>query len=275
MTVTSTGQALSILLYVIATIMLWRRLQLLQLENNIPGLRAPAGLVIFAGVIAHFIALYIDVFSPDKLQVGITAASSLVAAIIITLFLVAYTRKPIENLGLILLPVAALAVLLHWIWPGAQISVNATPLATLHIAVSLLAYGLLAIAAAQGILLLLQERLLRQHQPGGILRALPPLQSVESLMFQLITIGFVLLSLTLISGIFFSEEVFGKGFRFNHHIVLSISGWAVFGALLIGRWRSGWRGTVAAAWTLTGFGLVLLAYFGTKLVAEVILQKSV
>lgn len=275
MTAISIGQALSVLLYIVATVILWRRLQLLQQENSIPGLRKPAGLVILVGVIAHVIALYIDVFSSGELRLGLTAAGSLVAATIIILFLIAYIRKPIENLGLILLPLAALAILLHWFWPGARTSVNATPLATMHIAISLLAYGLLAIAATQSILLLIQEHLLRQHQPGGILRALPSLQSVESLMFQLIGIGFVLLSLTLVSGIFFSEEVFGQRFRFNHHIVLSISGWAVFGTLLVGRWRSGWRGTIAASWTLTGFGLILLAYFGTKLVAEVILQKTV
>ncbi len=275
MTAFATGQALSIILYITGAAILWRRLSLLQDDAGTPGLRQPAGLVVLAGLIAHLLSLYISVFKSGSLELGITAASSLVAATIVALYLIAYTRKPIENLGLMLLPLAALAVLAHWGWPGARVSVDATPLATLHIAISLLAYGLLAIAASQSILLLFQEHLLRGHHPGGILRALPPLQSVELLMFQLIGIGFLLLTLTLISGIFFSEEVFGQRFRFNHHIVLSIGGWAVFGVLLLGRWKLGWRGRIASSWTLSGFGLLLLAYFGTKFVAEIILQKTV
>lgn len=274
MTALSISQILSFVLYVIASAILWHRLKLLQQDSTHPGLRKLAGLVVLAGLLAHLLALYLDVFRADGLTLGLTAAGSLIAATIISLYLATYLRKPVENLGLMLLPIAALAIALHWGWPGARVSIHATPLATLHIAVSLLAYGLMAIAATQSILLLVQEHLLKQHHPGGIMRVLPPLQSVEMLMFQLIGIGFVLLTFTLISGIFFSEEVFGQRFRFNHHIVLSIAGWGVFGVLLLGRWRLGWRGKVASSWALSGFGLLLLAYFGTKFVAEIILQKG-
>jgi len=253
--------------------MLWRRLRVLQQDESNPGLRKPTALVALLGLISHVMTVYPGLTASGSLQLGLTAAGSVVAATVIALYLIAYLIKPIENLGLLLLPISALAVAAHWGWPGVNVSVLTTPLSTLHIAVSLLAYGLLAIAASQSILLLVQERLLRQHQPGGMMRALPPLLTVEQLMFQLITIGFVLLTLTLISGIFFSEEVFGEAFKLSHHIVLSIAGWAVFAVLLVGRWRLGWRGKIASSWTLIGFSLLLLAYFGSKFVSEILLKR--
>ena len=92
-------------------------------------------------------------------------------------------------------------------------------------------------------------------------------------MFSMIGLGFLLLTLTLISGIFFSEAVFGKPLRFTHHILLSLIGWCVFGILLLGRWRFGWRGRTALHWTLSGFVLLALGYFGSKFVLEVILHR--
>jgi ABC-type uncharacterized transport system permease subunit len=273
MSILAVEQILTIILYIAATAILWRRLQLLRQDESDPGLRKPAAFVALIGLICHVTTVYPGLDTAGSLQLGLTAAGSVVAATVIALYLIAYLIRPIENLGLLLLPIAALAVAAHWGWPGVNVSITTTPLSTLHIAVSILAYGLLAIAASQSVLLLIQERLLRRHQPGGMMRALPPLLAVEQLMFQLIMIGFVLLTLTLISGIFFSEQVFGEAFKFSHHIVLSIAGWAVFAVLLLGRWRLGWRGKVASSWTLTGFGLLLLAYFGTKFVSEILLKR--
>lgn len=275
MTFLSTTQLVSLAAYLVAAGLLWQRLIAIQHGSSKPGLRSRAGLVALAGLLFHLASLVPGMISSDRLQLGLGSASSTVAAVVISIYLLVYLRKPVENLGLMLLPIAALSVFSHWVSPGSGVSISTTPLATMHIAISMLAYGLLAIAAAQSLLLLFQERQLKGHHPGGVLQALPPMQSVEILMFQLIGIGFTLLTLTLVSGVFFSDEVFGKPFRFNHHVVLSIGGWAVFGILLLARKMLGWRGRVASSWTLTGFGLLLLAYFGTKFVAEVILQRSV
>jgi len=275
MTFQAIGQLLGIGFYLAAAALLWRRLESMQEDSGKRDLRKPAGILGLIGLLCHGITVAPGLFAANGLALGITAASSLVAAIIIALYLVAYIMKPVANLGLILFPIAALAVFAHLAAPGSTVAVQTTTLAALHIAVSLLAYGFLAIAAAQGALLLFEEHLLKAHQPGGIMRALPPLQAVETLMFQLIVIGFLLLTLTLVSGIFFSEEVFNQPFRFSHHIVLSIGGWVVYAVLLVGRWRLGWRGRVASSWALTAFGLLLLAYFGTKFVSEIILKRTV
>lgn len=268
------GQIATFIAYLLASLLVWKRLRRLQENPEIRVSRAPAAAVASAGLLVHLLTLYLVLFPEETLELGLSMAISLVGAVIIFFYLLAYARKPVDNLGLLLLPAVALSLLIQILWPGTPVAIQTTPLATLHIAVSMISYGLLAIAATQGILLLIQERQLRQHHPGGLLRTLPPLQTVESLMFQLIWIGFAMLSLTLLSGMFFSEEVFGKPFQFSHHIIIGMAGWLVFAVLLLGRWRLGWRGKVAASWTLGGFALLMLAYFGTKFVLEVILNRT-
>ena len=138
--------------------------------------------------------------------------------------------------------------------------------------------GVLALAGGGlllhgALLLAVQERRLHGHHPGGFVRALPPVQTMETLMFQLIVAGFLLLTGTVVSGLFFSEQVFGRPLRLNHHTVLAILAWVVYGVLLFGRWRLGWRGRVAVRWTLAGFALLVIGYFGSKFVLEVVLGR--
>jgi len=139
--------------------------------------------------------------------------------------------------------------------------------------VSLLAYSLLGVALFQAVVLGVQERALHRRQAGGFLKNLPPLETMERLLFRMLGIGFILLTLTLVSGLFFSEQTFGRPLRFNHHIVLSIVAWMVFAVLLVGHWRFGWRGRTATRLTVAGFLLLVLGYFGTKFVLEVILRR--
>jgi ABC-type uncharacterized transport system permease subunit len=96
---------------------------------------------------------------------------------------------------------------------------------------------------------------------------------MESLLFGMIWGGFILLTLTLVSGIFFSEQIFGKMFVINHHILLSAGAWLVFGTFLFGHWKWGWRGRNAVHWTIGGLSLLVLGYFGTKFVLEFILAR--
>jgi ABC-type uncharacterized transport system permease subunit len=136
---------------------------------------------------------------------------------------------------------------------------------------SLLAYSLLAIAALQALALALEDRLLRQRRPLRMMRILPPLQTLEFSMFQIIAFGFFLLSLGLISGLMFLKDMFAQ--HLVHKTVLSIIAWLVFAILLWGRYRFGWRGRTAIRYTLSGFGSLMLAYFGSKLVLELILHR--
>lgn len=147
---------------------------------------------------------------------------------------------------------------------------NAAVAIQLHVVFSLLSAALLTLAAAQAVTLALQDALLHGKSPHRLVQALPPLQTMERVLFLLIGLGFALLSLSLLSGLLFVE---GLTTRYLAHTILSVAAWAIFGALLWGRWRWGWRGRTAIRWTLLGYGLLILvlAYFGSRMVIQQIL----
>ena len=142
----------------------------------------------------------------------------------------------------------------------------------LHAWCALLAYSTLAIAALLALMLWLQERALRRREFHGWLRALPPLTELESVLFRSISVGFVLLSATLLTGVLFVEDLFAQ--HLVHKTVLSVLSWLAFGALLIGRRRYGWRGTIAVRWTLVAMVLLGLAFFGSQFALELVLQRG-
>jgi ABC-type uncharacterized transport system permease subunit len=124
----------------------------------------------------------------------------------------------------------------------------------------------------QAILLAIQDRHLHRRQPVRFVRALPPLQTMESLLFEMIALGFVLLSVALGTGFVFLEDMFAQ--HLAHKTILSVAAWTVFGILLWGRFRFGWRGRTALRWTLAGFVVLMIAYFGSKFVLELILHRG-
>jgi ABC-type uncharacterized transport system permease subunit len=259
-------------LYLCAAGLLWRGL---SAGSPLIGGARTGVLVLAAGAFAlHTGLLYSDLFQ-GGLNLGLTSAASLVAWAVTLLFLIAIFFQPIEALGALILPVAAATLLFEWLWPTRHLALpGASPIQSAHIVISLLAYSLLSIAVVQSMVLSLQERALHRRHAGGFLNNLPPLETMEHLLFRMIAIGFALLTLTLVSGVFFSEELFSKPLRFTHHIVLSIIAWAVFGLLLVGRRLYGWRGRTAVRWTLAGFSLLVLGYFGSKFVLEVLLGRT-
>jgi ABC-type uncharacterized transport system permease subunit len=136
-----------------------------------------------------------------------------------------------------------------------------------------LAYSLFTIASLHVLLMALVERRLHGGSVPPVLRSLPPLLTMEQLLFRIIGAGFLLLTLSLGSGMLFSDEMFGKPLQFTHKTIFAILSWIIFGALLVGRRLRGWRGRIALRWTLTGFLMLVLAYIGSKFVLEVILHR--
>jgi ABC-type uncharacterized transport system permease subunit len=224
----------------------------------------------FVALAVHATLLYRTIVVGSDLNLGFFNAVSLVAWTIALLLMLSALTKPVENLGIVLFPFAALAIILEIRYPSVKLLGGAAAWELrVHVLISILAYSLLTLASFQALLLAIQDHHLRHRHPGGFVRALPPLQTMETLLFEMIGVGFFLLSLSLVSGFMFLEDMFHQ--RLVHKTVLSIIAWVVFGVLLWGRYRFGWRGRTAIIWTVAGFAVLMLAYFGSKAVIELIL----
>lgn len=263
---------LALALYLSVGILLTQRL--LRGHDGVTSGARVGVLALGAGAaLLHAVLLYPVLQLGNGLNLSLTTAFSLAAWVVVILYLLTSMLRPTDPLGILIMPLAGLILLVEWLWPGQAPMPLTTHLQTAHVVVSILAYGLLSLAAVQSLLLLYQEHQLHARHPGGLVRALPPMQTTETVMFQMIGLGFVLLTLTVVSGVFFSEETFGRPFKFTHHIVLALLAWVVYGVLLLGRWRLGWRGKPAVRLALAGFALLALAYFGSKFVLEVLLGR--
>jgi ABC-type uncharacterized transport system permease subunit len=177
-------------------------------------------------------------------------------------------------LGLVA-PVAAAAVLLQAvITSGHVVTYGGKPLFALHFGIAMLGYSLFTVATVHALVMLALEKWLHRGTLPPLLKSLPPLLEMEALLFRILLAAFVLLTLTVVSGVFFSEQLFGKPMKFNHKTVFGILSWLIFGGLLVGHYWRGWRGRTAVNWTLAGFTALLLAYVGSKVVLELVLKRG-
>ena len=222
----------------------------------------------------HGYTLYLSIFSGAGLSFGIGNAVSSIVWLTALVYWLSSFFYHLEVLQTLVAPIAAVAVLLPLLFPSLRPLANTEfPAFTAHILIAMMAYSLLTIAALHALLMAVVERRLHNPSMSSVQVNLPPLLDMEKLLFRIIWVGFLLLTLTLLSGVVFSEEVFGQPIKLTHKTLFGFISWGVFAALLTGRELYGWRGRIAIRWTLIGFVILLLAYLGSKFVLEVILQR--
>lgn len=258
------------MLYAVAITMLASRLR--NDEFAPAGRRTPLMFALGAVLlhIGHHWVVNRAIGGPD---LGFFAALSLVGLGMAMVTILVGWFRPVETVGVVAFPIAAVLLMSdHFLGRPTPSQAAHTWQITSHVVVALLAYATLSIAALVAVMLAVQESALRNHRAGRMFGVFPPLTLVEGLLFQLIGAGFVLLSLTLVSGALFVEDLFTQ--KLSHKTVLSIAAWLVFGTLLLGRWRWGWRGRRAARMTLAGMALLLLAFVGSKFVLEILLGRT-
>lgn len=223
-------------------------------------------------LLAHGALIYQSMLGYGDIRLGFGNSLSTILWLTALVYWVSSQGAPLARLQSWVSGLAAVSVLLMAVFTATHVIPNSQALALrAHLVVSFLAYGLLAVAALHAVLMTLLEKQLHR---GAFLRdGAPPLLTLEAMLFRSIGIGFALLTLAVISGVFFSEELFGKALQFSHKTVFAILSWLVFGGLLLGRHFRGWRGRTALVWTITGFTLLLLAYLGTQFVLEVVLRR--
>ena len=218
----------------------------------------------------HALTAYGLIYSAAGMDLSLTSVLALLALVINTLVWFSTLKKPLLSLYLGLFPISVMTLIF------ALNSSNYMPTTSLsmgiqiHILLSVLAYSFLAIAALQALLCGYQNWLLKHKHQNAFMRSLPALETMETLLFQLIWIGEIILTLALISGFLVFDNLFEQ--QLIHKVTFSLLAWLVYAVLLIGRVYYGWRGNRAINWCWIGFCAMLLGYIGSKFVIEYILN---
>jgi ABC-type uncharacterized transport system permease subunit len=224
-------------------------------------------LVSFA-IIAHTLT-FTDFWTTNGVVFGLANSASFVAWLIAILLFLSSISKPVHALGILVYPLAAISLGFGLAFPDIGDKIIPLSIAS-HVFLSITAYALLAMAVCQSILLKIQERHLHTHSINAFINKLPPLQTMERLLFQGIRIGFYLLTLSLATGFIFIDDFFAQ--HLMHKTALSIVAWLIFATLVFGRRTFGWRGKQAITATQVGFGILVVAYYGSKFVLERLLS---
>lgn len=239
-------------------------------ELRVDSVLVPVALVL------HGMLLYRRVIAPDGIDLGVANVVSLLVWLTVLIYwLGSLVFDGLSAMLGLVAPAALVALLLQAVIPTRHIITYAgNPLFALHFGIAMLAYSLFIVATVHALVMLAEEKWLHRGVLPPFLRSMPPLLEMEALLFRILLAAFVLLTLTLVSGVFFSEQLFGKPLTFSHKTVFGIVSWLIFGGLLAGHYFRGWRGRKAVHWTLAGFTALLLAYVGSKVVLELILKRG-
>lgn len=228
-------------------------------------------LLMWLGCAMHALVLLVGLIPPVRF--GFAPALSATAWLVLVAYLVESQLYPQLRGRWGLGGLGGLAVLLAWMFPGAELHVKASPWLPLHLALGLSSYGMFAVAVFHAWLMTRAERDIRQaHASPGL-----PLLTLERLTFRFVTAGFVLLSATLLAGAFFGEELYGTAsdaWRWDHKRVFALLSWLTFAVLLWGRRRWGWRGKRAVRVLYTGAAFLMLSYVGSRFVLELLVGRS-
>lgn len=257
----------TLLLYSVAT-----SLQALAFRGKLPADRHSGSWLGLLALISHAALAWELTWKQGGIDLGLFPASVVISALVVgLLLLITRQKKPLQSLFLVAYPLAALTIIASLAFdapPHALVAPTAGLL--VHIVLSVTAYSLFTLAALQATLVIAQNYRLKHNYNSLLVRNLPPLQTMESLLFDLIWAGIALLTLAIVSGALFMEDLFAQ--HLAHKTVFSLLAWLVFTALLVGRQVRGWRGLAASRWTLLGCVLLMLGYYGSKFVLEVLFR---
>ena len=233
--------------------------------------KLPTLILLSVGAIAHAIILYPHIVTDYGLNLNLFNTISLISLFFIIFYGLFCLYRPILSLGVLAAPTALIGISMGYfgIAPYHPLIGISRGLEA-HILLSFAAYCVLLMAAVQAVIMRFQIRELKRKTAHRFwVNKLPPLQSMEGLLFDMILVGFVLLSLALGLGFIYVKDLIGQ--HIAHKTVFSILSWLIFGGMIIGHWRAGWRGRRAADLTIFAFVLLALGFVGSKFVLEFLL----
>jgi ABC-type uncharacterized transport system permease subunit len=258
---------LVVLLYLVAAAAAWH-----AARREVPhaALREPALFLAAAALAAHA-AWLVDALKPGGLALGLADSASVMGLAIGAGGLLAAFAPRFRTVAAVCLGLAAMLAAGTGSMPAPpEIASGGWPLAV-HVVLAMGSAGMFTIAAVLVVLLALQDSALRGGRTGGWLATLPPVESLERALFSVIGTGTAALTVAILAGLLFVTDLFAQ--HLVHKTVLALVAWAIFACLLVGRWRFGWRGRKAARYTIAGFVVLAIAYFGSKFVLEIVLGR--
>ena len=231
-------------------------------------------MAIGVALVLQGIGLYEGLFSVGGMRFSFSLALSLMFWMAVLIYWLESFRSRMDGLQPMVLPLAAVCSVLPVIFPQIHVVAHVNVWGfKVHFLTAMLAYSLFTLSAIHAVFMGFVERKLHHGKLNRQLASLPPILKMEALLFRMIVIAFSLLTVALGSGFMFSEAIFGKAVTLDHKTLFAFASWAIFAALLIGRYAYGWRGRIALRWTLAGFLALLLAYIGSRFVSEVLLGR--
>ncbi len=219
-----------------------------------------SSIALLSGWIIQAWALHLQIDTRQGQNLSMSHLAAIVSWLMLAIVGISHYKHKVTLLLILILVNAVLFLIISAWFPSSRVfSLSTNPNALIHILSSLLAYSILALAALMAIWIWWLDSRLKNHL--GLSNPLvPPLLGMEKLLFQLLTIGFIIFSFSILYALFFlNNEIWQQPL---HKLILSFASWVVFGLLLIGHIRFGWRGKQAASWTLSAFLMLALAYFG-------------
>lgn len=256
------------LLYVFASLFIWQKIRHFD-KLNLQNQRRRIILFASAALLTHLISLSMTLWHENYFAFSLANALSMISLLASGILLGLNRQYQAETLGIFIFPLAALTTLL----PFGFAEHMPLPLEIgSHVLISIAAYSILGISAAQAILYSSQEKRFRKRQLSNLMRALPPLQIMEALMFKLVMIGFIFLSFALLSGAFFVEDLFAQ--HLVHKTFFAVISWVLYGTLLLGHFQRGWRGQKAVRYVIWAYSLLVISFIGTEIVLQCLLDKA-
>ena len=221
------------------------------------------------GGASHLAAGLTGMISHTLWDFSLVQSGSLILAVTATLVALGCLRDSLQIVLLFVVPPAMVALATTLLVPPTKLT--ALPASTAaHVVFSILAYGVIILAASFALTLQYGTMLLKSKRINLLLELFPPMETIDRLLFQMIVAGQVLLSFSILSGLLFVDDFFSQ--RLIHKTFFSLLSWVIFGILILGHYLFGWRGSTAIRWTFAGFIALLLAYIGSKVVIELVLN---
>ena len=238
------------------------------------GKRTLAAILTLLGVVFHAWAEAQHWLIPATPHISLLNVMSLCALATVLIPLATFPlRNSLFDASLVALPISVLILVVEGTVLAPALEITETSMGmSVHIITSIAAFGVLGIAGVYATFVTLIDHLLRKHTFNTLVQSMPALETLEELLMYLIKVGFAILTVALVTGLVFVNDLFGQ--HLGHKTILSIFAWLIFALLLWGRWKRDWRGRIAVRMTLAGIAILLLAYFGSKLILEIVLERS-